>query len=155
MRSWSKRWRPWLGSIEFAYAAQQVVWREYLGTLDEVDARLGRYNEALHEQAQTSSQACLIAGLQILKGIAEVNAVTIVAELCDLMRFAHPAQLFGYVGMVPVECSSGGERRSRGVHAGRSVVACPGSAQPPRPRPAVLAVRASSPRDRSAHGRSR
>lgn len=115
VRSWSKRWRTWLGSIEFAYAAQQAVWREYLGTLDEVDARLGRYNQALHEQAQTSSKACLIAGLQILKGIAEVNAVTIVAELGDLMRFARPAQLFSYVGMVPAEYSSGGERHQRGI----------------------------------------
>ena len=46
MRTWSKRWRAWLGSIEFAYSSQQVVWREFLGTLDEVDARIGRYNEA-------------------------------------------------------------------------------------------------------------
>ncbi|HET6344423.1 MAG TPA: IS110 family transposase, partial [Myxococcota bacterium] len=110
MRSWSKRYRAWLSSIEFAYAAQQAVWREYLGTLDEVDARLGRYNEALHEQAQTSSKAYLIAALQILKGIAEVNAVTLVAELGDLMRFARPAQLFSYAGLVPAEYSSGGER---------------------------------------------
>ena len=58
-----------------------MVWREYLGTLDEVDARVGRYNESLHEQAQISSKAYLIAALQIFKGIAEVNAVTIVAEL--------------------------------------------------------------------------
>ena len=110
MRAWSKRWRAWLGSIEFNYSSQQVVWREYLGTLDEVDARISRYNESLHEQAQTSAKAYLIAALQILKGIAEVNAVTLVAELGDLMRFARPAQLFSYSGMVPAEYSSGGER---------------------------------------------
>jgi len=115
MRTWSKRWRVWLGSMEFAYSSQQVVWREYLGTLDEVDARVGRYNEALHEQAQTSSKAYLIAALQILKGIAEVNAVTLVAELGDLMRFARPAQLFSYSGMVPAEYSSGGERHQGGI----------------------------------------
>jgi len=110
MRAWSKRWRAWLGSIELAYSSQQVVWREYLGTLDELHPRIDRYNEALHEQAQTSSKAYLIAALQILKEIAKVNAVTLVAELGDLMRFARPARLISCSGMVPAEYSSGGER---------------------------------------------
>jgi len=33
----------------------------------ELDARIDRYNEALHEQAQTSSKVYLIAALHILK----------------------------------------------------------------------------------------
>ena len=39
--------------------------------------------------------------------MAELTAVTIVAEAGDLMRFAKPSQLFSYGGLVPSEYSSG------------------------------------------------
>ena len=113
-RYWSQRYRAWLANVQFAYPSQQIVWQEYLATLDEADARLARYNTALREQAAQSPKAYLIAALQILKGIADVTAVTIVAELGDLLRFRRPAQLFSFVGMVPTEHSSGDSR-----HQGR------------------------------------
>ena len=56
------------------------------------------------------------AGLDALmgfKGIAFISAITIVAEIGDMMRFAHPTQLMSYAGMVPREHSSG-ERVRRG-----------------------------------------
>ena len=115
MRVWSQGYRRWLGEVEFAYPAQQVVWREYLAALDEIDARLARYNEALAAQAAESPKAYLIAALQILKGVALVNAVTLVAELGDITRFRRPPQLFDYAGMVSSEFSSGDRHRRGGI----------------------------------------
>ena len=37
--------------------------------------------------------------------------MTLVAELGDLRRFAHPRDLMGYLGLVPSEHSSGNTRR--------------------------------------------
>lgn len=115
MRTWSQAYRRWLGEVEFAYPSQQAVWREYLTALDEIDARIARYNEVLAEQATDSSRAYLIAALQILKGVALVNAVTLVAELGDITRFRRPPQLFDYAGMVSSESSSGDHRRQGGI----------------------------------------
>ncbi len=53
------------------------------------------------------------AGLQALRGIAQISAVTIVAELGKLSRFESARQLMGYSGAVPSEESSG-KRTRRG-----------------------------------------
>src|SRR5438046_6451591 len=49
----------------------------------------------------------VIEGLQALRGIAQVSAVTIVAELGQISRFARARQLMGYSGAVSSEDSSG------------------------------------------------
>jgi len=119
MRVWGQRYRHWLGEVEFAYPAQQLVWREYLAVLDESVARIARYNQALAEQAAESPKAYLIAALQILKGVSLTNAVTLVAELGDITRFRRPPQLFDYAGMVSSEYSSGDQRRQGRDHQDR------------------------------------
>jgi transposase len=42
-----------------------------------------------------------------MRGMALVNAATLIAELGDLSRFADPRQLMVYLGLVPRERSSG------------------------------------------------
>ncbi len=57
----------------------------------------------------------LVSGITTLRGLDLVAASTIVAELGDLRRFAHPRELLGYVGLVPVNTQaapSAGEGRS-------------------------------------------
>jgi transposase len=49
----------------------------------------------------------VIAGLQCLRGVAKVSAVTLVSELGALSRFGGARQLMGYAGMVSREHSSG------------------------------------------------
>ena len=53
----------------------------------------------------------VIAALQALRGIAQVSAATIVAEVGELSRFPRPRQLMGYSGAVPSEHSSGAKTR--------------------------------------------
>ena len=55
----------------------------------------------------------VVRGLQALRGIAQISAVTIVAELGELSRFESARQLMGYSGTVPSEDSSG-KRTRRG-----------------------------------------
>ena len=114
-RVWSRGYRTWLGQVTFEHLADGVVWLEYLGTLDELEARVLRYNDAIVEQAGACEHSELIASLQILKGIATINAATLVAELGDLARFDRPKQLFSFVGLVPGEYSSGDYRRRGGI----------------------------------------
>jgi transposase len=42
-------------------------------------------------------------------------AVTVIAELGDLTRFAHPRALMSYLGLVPSEHSSGNTRRQGAI----------------------------------------
>jgi len=57
----------------------------------------------------------VVAALQAMRGIQFVHAVTLIAELGDLTRFASARQLMGYLGLVPRENSSGGHRRQGSI----------------------------------------
>jgi transposase len=57
----------------------------------------------------------VVEALQALRGVQWLVAVTVVAELGDLTRFANPRQLAAFVGLVPSEYSSGGRRRQGGI----------------------------------------
>ena len=47
------------------------------------------------------SVAPVARALQAMRGIALVNAVTLVAEIGDFSRFENPRQLMAYLGLVP------------------------------------------------------
>jgi transposase len=69
-----------------------------------------------------SPWAKLMAALQALKGVGSVVAATIIAEVGDFSRFAHPHQLVAYFGLAPGEHSSGSTIRPRGItKAGSSI----------------------------------
>jgi transposase len=58
-----------------------------------------------------------------MRGMALVNAATVIAELGDLTRFANPRQLMADLGLVPCEHSSGasvasGDRMRHGAASG-------------------------------------
>jgi transposase len=57
----------------------------------------------------------VVRGLQALRGIAQISAVTLVAELGELSRFESARQLMGYSGAVPSEDSSGQRTRRGGI----------------------------------------
>ena len=48
-----------------------------------------------------------VTALQAMRGIDLVSAVTMLAEIGDLSRFASPRQLMAYLGLVPSERSTG------------------------------------------------
>jgi transposase len=50
-----------------------------------------------------------------LRGVAELTAVTIVAELGNLERFTNPKQLMAYIGLVPSVYSTGTRTRHGGI----------------------------------------
>ena len=64
----------------------------------------------MHEQAIPSDRAPVMQALQTLRGVAEVTAVCLAAEVGELQRFRHPRQLMAYAGWVPKEYSSGTHR---------------------------------------------
>ena len=50
-----------------------------------------------------------------LRGVNLLTAVTVVAEIGDMKRFAKASQLMAYLGLVPSETSSGGSTRRGGI----------------------------------------
>jgi transposase len=148
--AWSSRYLDWVRSkVRFEQPAQVTTLLDYLHEVEHAAARITRLEQAIDAVLPTlpTTMRAVIDGLQSLRGVAKVSAVTLIAELGQLSRFAHPRQLMGYAGIVSREHSSG-ERIRRGAiskagnaHLRRVVVEAAWSY---RHRPAVgstLAVR--------------
>ena len=59
--------------------------------------------------------APVATAIQAMRGVALINAVTVVAEVGDFARFGNPRQLMAYLGLVPSERSSGSRVRRGGI----------------------------------------
>src|ERR671912_2955511 len=78
-----------------------------IATFESATGRRDRLTRQIEVVLPAWSLAPVVRALQALRGIALVNAATIIAELGDLTRFANPRHLMAYLRLVPSEQSSG------------------------------------------------
>lgn len=112
--SWTAAHERHLSAISFMHSAQDIAFGEYRIAVREANDRVERITAALRDQVAEWRFAAVVAALSTLRGVDFVTAVTLVAELGDLARFAHPKDLMSYLGLVPSEYSSG-ESRTQGA----------------------------------------
>jgi transposase len=115
MKAWTEAYMAWVRQVRFEQPAQQATLLDYLHEVDHMAARVKRLEQAITEVVKRAPPQVqeVVRGLQALRGIAEISAVTIVAELGQISRFDTARQLMGYSGAVPSEDSSG-KRKQRG-----------------------------------------
>ena len=111
--SWSKTYYRWLATVNFARAETQTAFTEYWQAVSSADERVGRLTAALAGSIQGWRFEAVVRALQALRGIDQICAIGLVAEIGDIGRFTHPRQLMAYLGLVPSEYSSG-DRVARG-----------------------------------------
>ena len=108
----------WLAQVRYAQPAQEVTRLDCMNEFEHMSARVKRLEEAILEVVKQAPQAMqeLIRGLQALRGVAHISAVTIAAELGNISsRFQTARKLMGYSGAFPSEDSSGNRIRKGGI----------------------------------------
>jgi len=113
--AWTKLHRRWLAGLKFEQAVHHIVLEDYIAAVEAAEARRDRLTAQIEAMLPDWTLAPVVAALQTMRGMALVNAATLVAELGDLSRFANPRQLMAYLGLVPSEHSSGGSTRRGGL----------------------------------------
>ena len=113
--SWTQAHDRHLSTIRFEHPAQELAFNEYRLASKEACERVERITQALREQCEGWRMNPVVKALMCLKGFEFVAAVTFVAEMGDMNRFAHPRALMSYLGLVPSEFSSGASRRQGGI----------------------------------------
>jgi transposase len=105
----------WVKQIRFPQVAQESTRLDYLTEVEHMGERVVRLEQAITEAVKLASPELqeVVKDLQALRGIAQISAVTIAAELGNISRFEGARQLMGYSGAVPSEDSSG-KRLKRG-----------------------------------------
>jgi transposase len=118
LKPWTERYMRWLAQVRYAQPAQEVTRLDCMNEFEHMSARVKRLEEAILEVFKQAPQAMqdLIRGLQALRGVAHVSAVTIAAELGNISsRLESARKLMGYSGAFPSEDSSGDRIRKGGI----------------------------------------
>ena len=113
--AWTPAHERWLATVKLPHPAQQIVFQEYLDSVRQSSQRIVRLTQSLHDAVMQWRWQPVVQALQALRGVQLVNAATLVAEIGDIQRFAHPRQLMAYLGLVPGEHSSGAHRRQGSI----------------------------------------
>ena len=114
-KTWSRAHVRWLCEQRFEHPAHQIVMQEYRHTIDDAETRLDRLEGQLADVVPQWSMAPVVEAFQAMRGVGFLAAVIFVAEVGDVRRFESPAQLMGYLGLVPSERSTGDRVRRGGI----------------------------------------
>ena len=113
--AWTEAHRRWIAELKLPHRAQQIAFKEYVSAIQEADKRIERLESSVRDQLENWRWKPVVQALQAFRGIREIHAVRLVAELGDLSRFASARELMGYLGLVPSENSSGARRRQGAI----------------------------------------
>jgi transposase len=90
IKVWTQRYQDWVKEqVHFEQPAQEYTLLDYLHEVEHVGDRIRRLEKAIEEAVKLAAQRMreVIQGLQALRGIAQISAVTVVAELGEISRF--------------------------------------------------------------------
>src|SRR6202043_2737950 len=113
--AWTKLHHRWLAGLKFEHAVHHIVLEDYIAAVEAAQARRDRLTAQIEAMLADWTLAPVVAALQTMRGMALVNAATLIAELGDLSRFTNPRQLMAYLGLVPSEHSSGASVKRGGI----------------------------------------
>jgi transposase len=114
-RGWTRKFWRWLRERRFERATEQLVFDQYVEHVQQLDARITRFDQEIAKLAETPPLRERVARLCSLRGVQVLTAMVVLAELFDLRRFEHPRQLMAFLGLVPSEYSSGGKQQRGGI----------------------------------------
>ena len=112
-RHWTQRHWAWLRSQRFDLPVLARTCQEYLFTVEQLLARAADLEREIMALAATAPYRERVGWLRCFRGIDTLGAMTLLVEIGDFHRFAHPRELMAYLGLVPSEASSG-DRKRRG-----------------------------------------
>ncbi|MGH7745497.1 MAG: IS110 family transposase [Candidatus Dormibacteria bacterium] len=113
--AWTPAHERWLASVRLPTPAQQVVFQEYVDSVHQATLRIARLDSAIGELLPVWSRYRLVQELQALRGVRQLHAAVLVAEVGPFERFESPRQLMGFLGLTPSESSSGTKRRQGAI----------------------------------------
>ena len=113
--AWTPAHLRYLATIKMPFAEQQFVFQEMVNGISEARQRLERYDKHLPGVVAGWRWEPVVRALMSLRGVALLNATTLVAELGDLHRFETAGRLMSYLGLVPGEDTTGDDRQQGGI----------------------------------------
>ena len=112
--AWGARHHTWLRGQAWPLPALDQTHAAYLRAIDEAVGRLRAVELDLRALLDLEPLQSRVQRLRCFRGIDDLTALTIAAELGDARRFGSAPRAMAFVGLVPSEHSSGA-KRARGA----------------------------------------
>jgi transposase len=104
---WTGKHQRWLGTQQFGDHQLQATFTHYRAVAATRDAQVTAIEADLAEAATKPPFADAVARLAAYRGVGQLGALSLAAEVGDWRRFAHPGAFMAFTGLVPCERSSG------------------------------------------------
>jgi transposase len=108
--TWNQRHRRWLAGQRFEHEPTELAFIDTLAAVDGLVARRAALDERLSHLARDERLWPTVARLRCFRGIDTLSALVLCLEVGDWQRFARPAQLASWLGLVPSLAQSGESR---------------------------------------------
>ena len=105
--AWTKTYMLWLRGLAFEHPAHHVFVHEQLNAIRDNEERMRRLEQQMVDLLPSWPLAPVVDGIQAMRGISQLTAIILAAEIGDFTRFDHPRRLMSYLGLAPSEHSSG------------------------------------------------
>ncbi len=112
---WTLRHAAWLRRQHFERAAERMTFEHYLLQVEHLANRRAALEQEILAVAHSDRYRELVGRLVCYRGIKELSAMVLLAELYDFHRFAKAEELMSFVGLVPSEYSSAGRVHRGGI----------------------------------------
>jgi transposase len=109
-RAWNTRHHAWLQDQSWSLPALAQTHRAYVRAVDDARARLQTIEADLRELLTLEPLRTRVERLRCFRGIDDLTALTIAAELGDPRRFPNAPSLMAFTGLIPSEHSSGAKQ---------------------------------------------
>ena len=113
-KSWTHKHETWFRAQTWPIPALDHTHAAYVRAVDEAVARLRAVEDDLRGLLDLEPLRPRVARLRCFRGMNDLTALTIAAELGDPRRFASAPRAMAFVGLVPSEHSSGA-KHARGA----------------------------------------
>jgi transposase len=110
---WTMRHQAWLAQVMFDDDALTRTYARYRSVLSALDAEMAAVEADLKTYLAEGPFAEAVARLGAYRGVTELGALSLAAEVGDWARFPRASSFMGFCGLTPAEYSSG-DRVRRG-----------------------------------------
>jgi transposase len=113
-KAWSKQYWRWLHAQRWPLPALTQTCQAYMRAVEEAIERMRAVDLEIRDLLMIEPLRARVERLRCFRGIDDLTALTIAAELGDVRRFPSAPRLMAFLGLVPSEHSSG-TKRARGA----------------------------------------
>jgi transposase len=104
---WTGKHERWLGAQRFEDQQLQATFAHYRAVVATRDAEVAAIEADLAQAASRPPFADAVPRLAAYRGVGQLGALSVAAEVGDWRRFAHAGAFMAFTGLVPCERSSG------------------------------------------------